>query len=165
MSEHNAYDERAADYIADWGQSLSRRGVLAKVGNLLLRTVGIAIVPVLPLNRVVEAQGFVAGCSDWRMCGIVGWFCQNCCGDVGSYWNCPSCTQWSPTAWRACCYNPSACPDHRWIYYFDCCTPNRPDAIACQGSSCHGNPDAPSYCTPSQGYYSCTVIAEGDFCS
>lgn len=163
MSDMKSFDEQAATYLSDWSQRLSRRGLLARVGHLALRISGVMVVPLLPVNRVF-AQGFVQGCSDWRMCGIVGWFCSNCCGESGSYWSCPSCLNTSPTGWPACCTNNTVCPNYsRTIIYKDCCG-DAAGAAACHGPSCHGNPDAQSYCTGGQGSYQCTIIQEGSAC-
>jgi len=49
MRNKQSFDDRGAHIISKWGQGLSRRGVLAGVGKLLMWAGGVSVVPLLPL--------------------------------------------------------------------------------------------------------------------
>ena len=49
-SNGSSFDERTADSLARWGQRLSRRGWLAKLGQLAIKISGVALLPLLPVE-------------------------------------------------------------------------------------------------------------------
>ena len=48
-------DERIATYLGKQSQKLSRRGLLAGAGRLILRLSGLALLPLLPFDRRANA--------------------------------------------------------------------------------------------------------------
>lgn len=108
----------------------SRRGLLSKLGILL---VAAPAFPLLPVSRAMAAKDrspqarteFArhaqtkddTRCDYWRYCAIDGSLCT-CCG--GGTHTCPPGTQPSPTSWVGTCVN----PDDNTAYlisYRDCC--------------------------------------------
>lgn len=109
----------------------SRRGLLGRLGKLLL---GAAALPLLPVARAGAAfpsgkdvpptttgnpgdPGNPRSCDYWRYCGIDGFLCS-CCG--GSASSCPPGAVMSPITWIGTCENP-ADRKHYIISYNDCC--------------------------------------------
>lgn len=137
-------------------------GVLARVGKLALGALGVALLPNLPLDRtsVVEAQG---GCYDWRLCGIYGNLCANCCGGTASIFTCPSCTTRGYSSWTSCCPTDGSACVGKMISYWDCCGGLDIEALSCKGQRCENNIVQPAWC--SGGAYRCTVIVIGADCS
>jgi methylamine dehydrogenase light chain len=125
MKDVDRWVERASRALA---RRSSRRGLLARVGALL---VGAAGVPLLPVARAQEGsaraprapenipgpEGDPAHCEYWRHCAIDGFLCS-CCG--GSHTACPPGTEMSPVSWIGTCHNPSDGKDYV-ILYNDCC--------------------------------------------
>lgn len=161
MSTDDRFDEVIGESLSAWGQRVSRRGWLAKASKLLLWAGGVTITaPLLPLDRVV-AQG--VSCSDWRLQGIYGYLCQNCCNGTASLTTCPGCTTRGGAAWVKCCEDAVACPPiRRMVQYFDCCSSSSA-AASCQGQQCLNNSEQPAWC-PSGEAYRCTVISVGAAC-
>lgn len=164
MENHNKkedkFDLAVTDILDRFAQNVSRRGTLSRLGQLSLGLLGITLLPNLPLDRrfVVEAQG---GCTtDWRLCGMYGYFCQVCCGETGGLTSCPSCTE-QGSYWTKCC--PDSCGNGRLISYYDCC--GDPEARSlCRGDECFRNPVAqPIWCN--SGFFVCTIISVGPSCS
>lgn len=150
-------DERTAEHLSHWGQRLSRRGVLARVGDLLLKATGVALIPLLPADRAF-AQG---GCGDWTLQGMWGSMCAECCGVGASLSSCPPCTVVG-AAWSYCCVNNNVCPqERRNITYFDCCGTVDPwwsfQAAGCHGTVCHNHPQEQQVWCGGTGTYRCTV--------
>ena len=108
----------------------SRRGLLGRLGTLLL---GGAALPLLPFARVIAQdvrralapgepdpstpQGDPQDCSYWRYCAIDG-FLASCCG--GTHISCPPGTEMSPITWLGTCRNPVDGKEYV-ISYNDCC--------------------------------------------
>src|SRR5215831_12663570 len=117
----DALVERLSRKVA---QRTSRRGFLGYLGKAL---VGGMMIPLLPINRVVEqtahaAEGEAEGgdltsCDYWRYCGFDGYLCS-CCG--GSLTSCPPGTAASPTSWVGTCQHPTDGKEYI-IAYRDCC--------------------------------------------
>jgi len=124
-------------------QRTSRRGVLGRIGGVL---VGAAAVPLLPVARAgalptgknvppattgnPEDPGNPRSCDYWRYCGIDGFLCS-CCG--GSASACPPGAEMSPITWIGTCENP-ADKKHYIISYNDCC-----GKFACKRCFCNRN--------------------------
>ena len=157
MSDLKSIDDQTAQFLTDWSQRVSRRGLLARVANLALKIAGISIVPLLPVDRAF-AQG--GGC-DWRTCNMHGYFCSNCCGGSGSFSTCPNCTS-RQGSWVGCCEVPGSCPKRcRLFRYYDCCAPAG-TGTSCRGSQC-GSLPWPAYCT--SGEFRCTIVVDGGTCN
>jgi len=159
MSLEKFSAEEQAAYLTDWAQRVSRRGLLARVGNLALKIAGVSLVPFLPVNRVFAQFGCS---SDWQTCGMHGFFCTACCGGGASYSTCPACTIQSGF-WTGCCPNPASCGPGTTIRYYDCCGTaggySSTDAAACTGSECPpgGGNNTVAYCG-GNGLFRCTII-------
>jgi len=127
----NAIDRFCLKIVRTLAQRTSRRGVLARLGSVML---GAAAVPLLPVARAgagipngkdvpptstgnPEDPGNPRSCDYWRYCGIDGFLCA-CCG--GSANACPPGTEMSPVTWIGTCENP-ADGKHYIISYNDCC--------------------------------------------
>ena len=109
-------------------QRTSRRGLLARLGTLL---VGGAALPLLPVARAAAGrrepipgepgpdtpEGDPQDCQYWRYCAIDG-FLSSCCG--GTQRSCPPGTEMSPVTWLGTCRNPADGRDYV-ISYNDCC--------------------------------------------
>ena len=160
MAEGRSVDDWAASKIESWSQGVSRRGWIVGVTSLVFKIVGVTAIPLLPVDRAYAQQGgSVAGCFDWRMCGIHGFFCTSCCGGGGGYWTCPSCTT-QDSFWSACC-DAGVCPTYRRVIrYYDCCAPNG-QALDCTGTECPpgGGSGTPAYCLGGREFR-CTIIQE-----
>jgi methylamine dehydrogenase light chain len=127
----------------------SRRGLLGRLGLLLL---GGAAVPLLPVARAAAGgarapapgepdparpEGDPDACEYWRYCGIDG-FLSSCCG--GTHRSCPPGTEMSPVTWVGTCRNPADGKDYV-ISYNDCCGKD-----ACGRCFCNRNEgDKPVY--------------------
>lgn len=161
-SNGQAFDDLMAEYLSDWGQRVSRRGWLARLGNITLRIAGVSLLPLLPVDRI---QADATTCGDWRLCGMFGNLCNDCCG-TASLFDCPSCTTKGANSWWRCCPNFEAqqCPiPGQYINYWDCCASTLEQANSCKGARCELGATQPAWCT--NGYrYGCTVIAMGGTC-
>lgn len=164
-SRMNSVDEGVAAVFVSIGQRLSRRGLLSLCGRALMWTAGVStIAPLLPVNRV-SAQSI--GCGDWRLCGIYGNLCGNCCGQGAQLFGCPQCTN-PGSYWNGCCLVPASCPPiHRYYRYVDCCGVKPPysdgAAAECQSTPCPNGPPQPAWCS-GLGTYRCTYIQEVGGC-
>ncbi len=113
------FTERSARNVA---QRSARRGLLRRVGNLL---VGTASLPLLPVARAAQSgqpkapdeSGDPSQCDYWRYCAIDGFLC-GCCG--GTMNACPPGTEMSPITWIGTCRNPTDGKNYV-ISYNDCC--------------------------------------------
>src|SRR6202158_2183359 len=109
-------------------QGTSGRGFLGSLGKALVAGM---MIPLLPINRVVEqaqaamgAEGSAEGdgsdltsCDYWRYCGFDGYLCS-CCG--GALTSCPPGTVASPTSWVETWQHPTDGKEYI-IAYRDCC--------------------------------------------
>ncbi len=113
------FTERSARNVA---QRSARRGLLRRVGCLL---VGTASLPLLPVARAAQSgqpkapdeSGDPGQCDYWRYCAIDGFLC-GCCG--GTMNACPPGTEMSPITWIGTCRNPTDGKNYV-ISYNDCC--------------------------------------------
>ena len=157
------FDQRTARFLTNWGQRSSRRGILAAVGKFALRLAGLSILPLLPVDRAFAAVGNCSG--DWRLCGIFGWFCKDCCNDTASLFACPSCTNVG-SSWSACCCSYQSCTTSCYLMsYTDCCgtksgfTDTQTEACQDPNGECFNNPiPQPVWCGTGTGTYRCTVL-------
>src|SRR5258708_3890764 len=117
-SGKDLFDSQTADFLRHCGQRVSRRGLLAAVGQVALRLAGLSILPMLPVDRAFGAVGSCA--TDYRLCGMYGSFCKDCCNQTASLTSCPSCTQVG-ASWPFCCCTASCPSTCRMITYTDCC--------------------------------------------
>jgi hypothetical protein len=156
---NNKFDAAVQDILDRFGQQLSRRGVIARLGRIFLGIFGITLLPSLPLDRrfVADAQ---ADCLLWERCGIYGYACR--CG--GGVYQCPPSTQRGNFAWTRCCYDPILCREVS-ISYYDCCGPTSLTA-ECRGSFCANNTTQPAWCggTSYELGYICTIVQIGANC-
>src|SRR4051812_33187227 len=85
----------------------SRRSLLASLGQMLT---GVALMPLLPIDRTARAQDRARPtaqekkCEYWKYCAIDGYLCA-CWG--GPPTSCPPGPQSSPITWIGPCHNPS----------------------------------------------------------
>jgi methylamine dehydrogenase light chain len=167
--QESKLDTSASRFLDNFAQRISRRGILARLGDLALAALGISLVPNLPLNRTFVAEANV-GCDDWRLCGIWGWLCADCCGGNGSLTSCPSCSGGGTTqgsgSWSLCCPSGNDCGS-KTITYRDCCGGTDTQAGPCQGTQCQKNinGEQPQWCNNGAlGTYRCTIISVGGNC-
>jgi methylamine dehydrogenase light chain len=123
-------DARTARGSRTLARKTSRRGVITRLGKLL---VGAAALPLLPVARELSAQqkdelGDPQACDYWRYCALGGTLCA-CCGGTAS--QCPPGTELSPISWIGTCRNPVDGRDYL-ISYNDCCGKSW-----CQRCRCH----------------------------
>jgi hypothetical protein len=154
-----SFDERLATLFVRTASHLSRRGLLNILGTFLLRSLGVAVLPVLlPLDRRMSGGTVPNGCTA-ETCNMCGNYCQPCCGSTDVGLRCPSC-QYMQTggAWTGCC-------NHTRFQYADCCGAYASRA-PCQ--STHGcdlgcnNQGRAVYCPT--GVYICTTINRSGCC-
>ncbi len=113
-------DKRITKSTRQSARALSRRSFVARLGQLL---VGTAMIPVLPVARAsgpdsaISEIGDPRSCDYWRYCAIDGYLCS-CCGGTSS--SCPPGAEPSPVTWVGTCENPA--DGKRYIIsYNDCC--------------------------------------------
>ena len=145
-------DQATTALVSYFAGRVSRRGILAKFGKLLLIAFGVTTMEVLPVgNNEVAA----ANCNDWTLCGIYGRTCD-CCNGGQPLNYCPAGTSWY-SYWTACCY---AYGDYYRFNYWDCCGGNV-DCSSC--TWCYNNSPQPAWCN--QGEYRCTaVVSQNTVC-
>lgn len=158
--KNNSVDTFVAGLLSKRGQSISRRGVLARLGKGLLGVVGISLIPVLPVDRTFASSPQGGACCQWQLCGIQGYLC----GANGST-SCPSGTT-EGASWSKCCDNGNDCnPESRMVEYIDCCATTPAAAIATRGPSCLHNSGVQSAWCPDGYAYGCTYAKIGSTCS
>lgn len=168
-------DEQVASYLKTQSQRISRRGMLATVGKTLLRLSGLALIPLLPLDRRFTVSA-ASSCS-WETCGMCGAFCNtssNCCNSSGGFSTCPNCLT-RGGGWTLCCYDTALgecyCNQGYYFTYYDCCGTG--SAVSnCQSKTwCQDHPTGNcsgygggDYCTSGKTY-SCTIVQSGAECN
>jgi len=155
-------DDRVATFLQRDSQRLSRRGMLRKMGSVLLRLSGLTLIPLLPIDRRFQVSAVTHHCR-WQTCGMCGNVCSTtCCGGGGSLYACPSCSgrMHKDGAWGGCCYDSCTtnCTGGTSFMYADCCATNTTDQSMCKSAEfCgHGCPRT-DYCYNGR-FYSCTII-------
>ena len=126
----NGLDRGTAAASRKLARGQSRRGVLARLGTLL---VGASVLPLLPVSRAFGAEGLSEigdpqSCDNRRYCALGGTMCS-CCG--GSMTQCPPGAEPSPVTWVGTCKNPVDDKDYL-ISYNDCC-----GKAVCARCGCH----------------------------
>ena len=142
---------RTQRFLLFLAENTSRANFLQVVGKSVLKAVGIAMLPFLPVNRVVEACANCppgTGCKQWFLCMIYGEYCG---GNA-----CPAGTSQGSSYWVGCCTESTTnCPTHT-VRYYDCCTTT---GAQCPSGciQCLNNPTPqPAWC-PSGATYVCTI--------
>src|ERR1700685_4759353 len=135
-------DRTLATYLQGQAQRLSRRSVMVTFGKIVLRVLGISLVPLLPLDRRFTLEAQAGTCSASQTCGMCGYFCKSCCGSTSVYSTCPSCLT-KRGSWSGCCGTVT-------YVYTDCCG-TATNARACKSSTFCGT--YPTGDCVNQGYY------------
>lgn len=157
----NKLDQIEARILSKLAERTSRKGFLAQTGKMMLKVVGISLLPVLPVDRIIrnlEACCPTYYCTGqlWYLCGMNGKICCNitgCLGGTGT--KCPQCATKGSGYWCACCA-------HIMVKYYDCCAV----AGSCTGCSncspvnCSGVQEA--WCNSGQ-QYRCTIFQVTQF--
>ena len=120
----NGFDKLAETAARKLAQRISRRDILARIGDFLC--VGAAL-PLLPTARADskalaeddhrKGKKGSTDCNYWRYCAVDGYLC-GCCG--GTMTSCPPGTEMSPVTWIGTCKNPHD-NEVYLISYNDCC--------------------------------------------
>lgn len=155
------FDKWIAERLSSWGQRSSRRGLLARLGRRAMQLCGIALLPVLPLDR---SFGQSSRCDWWQLCGIDGNLCSTtCCNESGGTWSCPDCTT-RGSFWTKCCQEDISPPYYSEVQqYYDCCgtTGGYTDeqAALCKDDLCENDPSEGgiAWCS-GLGAYRCTIV-------
>ena len=155
-------DSFVEKFLRERSQTISRRGVLAKLGKFSLGVLGVSLLPSLPLDRTFDASAQGACCA-WHLCGINGFLC-NPGGANGT--SCPTGTSRGPTAWSKCCTNEEMCGGGgNTVTYWDCCATTSTRANEVKGQSCPNNPGAGgTWCPVGVNHYGCTYAEVGAAC-
>ena len=170
-------DEHVASYLLSPSQRISRSGILTLVGKTLLRLSGLALIPLLPLDR--RSTVYATGSCSWETCGMCGTMCQTssaCCSNSGGFSSCPNCSGMTKNGgWSLCCYNTALgechCDAGLMFTYYDCCGTGTivntcKSSVVCQDhptGNCSGQGEI-AYC-PSGKSYSCTIVVTGGACN
>ena len=127
-------------------QRISRRSLIAMIGNAVVASAALPLLPVYRRAQAAELSSRFARsaqtkdptkCNYWRYCASDGYLCA-CCGGGPS--TCPPGTSPSPTSWIGSCINPDDGKTYL-IAYRDCCGTD-----SCGRCSCLGQEgDMPSY--------------------
>jgi hypothetical protein len=133
----------------------SRKDFLTQTGRQILKCLGITLLPLLPINRIVQpalAQGTYCN-STWYLCGIWGRLCNCSACTGGSLSHCPSCAV-SDAYWDDCCYQGTTGVG---IRYYDCCATVQECPFSCSTcEQCQRGKDQGPWC-PSGKPYMCSV--------
>jgi hypothetical protein len=157
----NSVDAFVATLLRKRGQSISRRGVLARMGKGLLGVVGISLVPVLPIDRTFATTAQGGPCCQWQLCGIQGYLC----GSGNGTSSCPSGTH-QGASWSKCCDNGNDCnPESRMIEYWDCCATSQAVAVGTRGTHCAHNSSVEDAWCAEGDFYGCTYAEIGAICT
>ena len=177
LKPDRSLDEHVASYLLAQSQRLSRRGVLTLVGKTLLRLSGLALIPLLPLDR--RSTVYAASSCSWETCGMCGNFCNTstaCCNNSGGFSTCPNCSGMTKGGgWSLCCYNTALgechCNEGYYFTYYDCCATGSIVTTCRSSTSCGTHPTGNCtgygggvYCTGGRTY-SCTIVVMGGTCN
>lgn len=168
IEENNHHSGEALDLVATraisaFTQTTSRRGLLAAGGKLLLRLLGVSLIPLLPFDRAFgQLSPPTQNCKgDWQYCGQHGNFCKACCGQGAAIVACPVCTN-TRDSWHECCCCPGCNGGNGYnVHYVDCCgttgTWKKTDAQLCKGDDCRNTLTFGWWCGTTEAYY-CTIV-------
>lgn len=151
----NAVDRTVENVLDRFSQSVSRRGMIARLGKVVLGGLGLSVATqILPVDRRVARAD--VSCSDWRLCNMCGNQCDCCNGDAKGIGGCPDCATVG-SFWTGCCCNPN---DNRayTIRYWDCMKGSCTNAKVDQ---CHNCTSCSNGCPQpvwGSGTYVCTKI-------
>ena len=164
MEENRNGEEYITQVLIRFVRKNSRRGFLARIWKLPLRVLGISLLPLLPVDRLTRKVEANVDCSDWRLQGLDGVSCANCCGGITA---CPSgCAYTITSAWIFCCCNPNPLGDNRYFKYIDCCGPLSSCSSCANAAYCANNPgQSVWYPGAPNNYYKCTKILDIGSCS
>ena len=156
---------RQEAFLIGWSERFSRKGFVVRLGQILLRAIGVSFIPFLPVDHIVpNVEGCGISCNTWYFCGIYGiQCCANCANGTGTN-ACPTCASLGTGSWSACCPGAPGLPGHNCatVRYYDCCSSD----ITCDCSlcmPCYNGAPQPVWC--SSGNYVCTVVSVGGPCS
>jgi hypothetical protein len=137
-------------------QSISRRGFLSTVGKAVMALVGVALVPLLPVDREVQvAEAAFSNCNSWYMCGaFADRICSCACGGLICQ-TCPSGTNLG-SSWTSCCYD-AGCACGHLVSYKDCCYSGSMPAC-CDDSGCECYRGQPANWCGTAGTLCCTMV-------
>ena len=127
------FDARIETLARRMALTTSRRGMLARLGGLL---VGTAALPLLPIDRARASthtnpdQSDPTQCVYWKYCSMDGMLCS-CCG--GTSTDCPPGTQISKVSWVGTCRNGHDGRNYL-VSYTDCC-----GRSSCGQCNCNAN--------------------------
>lgn len=143
LDESRALDDQIANLLNRFGQTTSRRGLLAGAGRVILALVGASVVSVIPIQPIArDAEAITCG-GIW--CGMCGTKCCSSCG--GSNTTCPPGTSVG-SYWTRCC-PPAGGTRYR---YYDCCG----GSVNCSGcTQCSDGCPQSAWCS-GLGDYRCT---------
>jgi methylamine dehydrogenase light chain len=166
-NKQKKFDEVTTKALTSLAERISRRNMLARLGNFTLALMGASVIPLLPVDRVMRtANGQTTlGCGAWQLCGIYGRLCSNCNCPSGTAQSCPRCTH-QGSEWQSCCPvrdgNNQPTGERRTVRYIDCCgqqgDPNcNGNANNCDSGQFCGNNTQPNWCGGAGGNaYHCT---------
>lgn len=167
-SDPSPIQDGIEDALGSFSQRISRRGLLAKTGKVLLGALGVqAIQEIVPAYQEEAAASHGGptgpGCRDWTLCGLYGAKCR-CSGCSGGTFKGPNCAR-RGYRWTMCCPGPSG---RRVIYYWDwyqgnCSNARRRRCHACRHWCYRGK--RRGYYRGSGPWYMCTqVVVSANLC-
>lgn len=168
MKSENGVDRVYGLLAKKLAERISRKGFLAQTGTMALKVAGVALLPLLPIDRIVKdaegscSTGVEPGCGDWQLCGICGKICCSASGCTnGSKYRCPTCTS-REGMWCVCCDAPDG--NSYEIKYYDCCeTQGQSNCSGCSScSQCCPTHSTKAWCNGKQ--YRCTIVVQGVQC-
>jgi hypothetical protein len=169
MSGKDGADPAARDrqeaFFVGWSERFSRKGFVVRLGQILLRVIGVSFIPLLPVDHIVpNAEACGISCSTYWLCGLYGrQCCANCWTGTGTN-TCPTCASRGTSFWSSCCPGAPGLPGQNCVTvrYYDCCSSD----INCDCSLClfcANNSRQLAWCN--SGSYVCSVAMVGGPCS